>query len=93
MPSLTVVAHIDIEQVTVVNSMETAVIYIQLSVPSALAHVPVADLNQDGELLIDLSSMTRLKEAASGLASPIEDNVLVPIEVALDTSSLDLTDS
>jgi hypothetical protein len=45
MPSLTVVAHIDVEQVTVVNGMETAVIYIELSVPSALAHVPVTDLN------------------------------------------------
>jgi hypothetical protein len=37
--------------------------------------------------------MTRLKEAASGLASPIEDDVLVLVEVALDTSSLDLMDS
>jgi len=93
MPSLTVVAHIDVEQVTVVNGMEAAVIYIELSVSSTLTHVPVTDLNQDSELLIDLSSMTRLEEAASGLASPIEDDVLVLVEVALDTSSLDLTDS
>lgn len=93
MPSLTVVAHIDVEQVTVVNGMEAAVIYIELSVSSTLTHVPVTDLNQDSELLIDLSSMTRFEEAASRLTSPIEDDVLVLVEVALDTSSLDLTDS